>query len=341
MPDSFYDFSANINPLGPPAGLKEQWPSFFESILEYPDPETRELTELAASMEHVSEKSILFGNGGAELISLTARMLAGKNVLIIQPAFSEYAAACLANQCTITNYILKEPEWKLDVEGLKPLIKNQDALYLCTPNNPTGMSYAKEDVLELLTACQKENCLVILDEAFYDFVLDPFTYRTYLSRFANLIILRSMTKMFAMPGVRLGYLLAHPGIIDALQSFKPHWSVSSLAQKAGSICLREIVHQKETVEYIEKQKRQLQSFYKTTGLVISQSSVNFYLLRDPELDDTKYLLTYLLGKGIVPRHTYNFPGLDGKWLRFAVKGERDHAVLMEEFTQWKKHRSTL
>ncbi|MFD6206595.1 threonine-phosphate decarboxylase CobD [Peribacillus sp. NPDC060253] len=337
MPESVLDFSANINPLGPPLRIKERWTEFFDGILQYPDPHAVELTKSIAKKEALPEQAVLVGNGGAEIIMLVANKLANKKVLIIQPAFAEYAEACLAAGCEVDFHQLEEPEWQLDLDRLIPRLSNYDAIFLCTPNNPTGVSFKRDDVKELINECQKADCLVVMDEAFYDFTEDSFSYASLINQFPHLLILRSMTKIFAIPGLRIGYLLAAPDIIKRVKTYKPHWSVNHVALEVGKICLAEEAYMRKTRDYIQLQKQKLFRFYEEQGLIVSNSTVNFYLVKDESLS----LFPFLLKKGIVPRHTYNFPGLDGLWLRFAVKSERDNEALMEGVRQWRKQGSVL
>lgn len=367
QPGSVIDFSANINPLGPSPGLKDKWPDSFELVKDYPDPHAKKLIQLIAGKEKVPYDRILIGNGGAELITLIARFLSGKKVLIIQPAFSEYEQACESSGCRVIYHILDEGKWELRLELLLPLIKEMDAVFLCTPNNPTGIAFREETVLQLLEECSRRGCLVIIDEAFQDFLEHDFTYATYLCQwgsgprhsdalkqrgsdpqcskvlkhYSNLLILRSLTKMFAIPGLRLGYLLGDPDIVAEIKRFRPHWSVNSLAIMAGEISLRDTGHVEKTKRLIQQQREKMKPFFKDNGFIVSDSKVNFYLLRDTLSANTLPLLKFLLQNGIVPRHTYNFPGLDGKWLRFAVKNEQDNERLMEVLKLWRNHPSFL
>lgn len=341
MPLDCIDFSANINPLGPPTSLEKNWSTFFSSITHYPDPHAVQLTKRLAEKESMPESSILIGNGGAEIITLVGRMLAGKKVLIIQPAFAEYAEACYAAGCEVSFYQLQAPEWKLDIEPLRPLLQQNDAVFLCTPNNPTGISFPQEVVYELVKECKKKNCIIVIDEAFYDFTYDAFTYASLVTKNEHVVILRSLTKIFAIPGLRLGYLLADEALVGQLKTYKPHWSVNAIALAAGQLCIEEDAYIEQTRAYIREQKQGLFKFFEEFGFETSNSSINFYLLKDRGDEDASELLFFLLKKGIIPRHTYNFPGLDGRWLRFAVKSEEDNMVLMEALQQWRDLHSTL
>ncbi|WP_066301751.1 threonine-phosphate decarboxylase CobD [Bacillus sp. FJAT-29937] len=335
LPDQMVDFSANINPMGPPLILKKRWGELYSLIADYPDPKGYRFKMKIAEKEKLSEGQLLIGNGGAELISLIGRMLAGKRILIIQPAFSEYEEACRINDCTIDYHQLSPDKWELNVEALAEKLPHIDALFLCNPCNPTGVYYSKSKLIELMNECQKHNCLFILDEAFYDFLSEYESIVPYINAFSNLLIIRSMTKMFAIPGLRLGYVMANQAIIDHLASFQPHWSMNALALQAGEWCLESESYVRETRELIDRERERLFNFYSQKELMVSPSQVNFYLLKDPFVDDQLPLFQFLLSIGIIPRHTMNFPGLEGAWLRFAIKGPKENDKLMGAIEEWR------
>ncbi|MDQ0199643.1 threonine-phosphate decarboxylase CobD [Neobacillus ginsengisoli] len=337
LPREYVDFSANINPMGPPPDLKEKWADFYQEINVYPDPYAVKLKERIAKKEQISMESILIGNGGAELITLAARMLTGKKVVIIQPGFSEYEKTCRANKCEIFYHQLHEPDFELNIVELRSSLVEADALFLCNPNNPTGLEYPESTVISIIEECEKQNCLVILDEAFYDFLVKYDSFIPYINRFSNLIIIRSMTKMFAIPGIRLGYLAAQPEIITELSQLQSHWSTNTIALLAGELCIQNESFIKETQNYIFNERTRLFDFCKKEDFVVTASTVNFYLLRDPYLKDQFALFEFLLHSGIIPRHTFNFPGLEGRWLRFAIKSYEENNQLMEVLALWRQH----
>lgn len=334
-PESLIDLSANINPLGPPRVLKEKWLDFYRRIEEYPDPYATSLRETIAGKEGLPKEGVLVGNGGAELITLLGRFLAGENVLIIQPTFSEYEKACVANGCSVEYHHLDE-NWDLKLDSLTDMLSNTDAVFLCNPNNPTGVSFSYDIVLQLAEACRKNDSYLIVDEAFYDFLSDYEPLTSILRDYHNVILLRSMTKMFAIPGLRLGYLLANESVIQKLSSFKPHWSVNVIAMLAGEECVKDEEFIRQTITYIEQERQRLFLFFRKEGFEVSPSETNFYLLRDPSITDQLPLFEYLLRHGVVPRHTMNFPGLEGKWMRFAIKSIAENDRLLEVLKDWRQ-----
>jgi threonine-phosphate decarboxylase len=336
IPEKYIDFSANINPLGPPPALKEKWNDFYQEITVYPDPFAEKLKQRIADREQISIDSILIGNGGAELITLVSRFLFGKKVVVVEPSFSEYEKACRVNNCEIQYHPLMGPHFELNFEELLPSIMSADALFLCNPNNPTGIQYPVSTVLSIIQECEKQNCFVILDEAFYDFLVNYQSFIPYIRKFSNLIIIRSMTKMFAIPGIRLGYLAAAPNLIAEISKYQPHWSINSIALLAGELFLQDEEFIKTTQAYISEERERLFTFFKKHQFVMTSSEVNFYLLRDSNHKEQKNLFEFLLQKGIIPRHTYNFPGLEGKWLRFAIKSKEENGKLMEVLLEWRQ-----
>lgn len=333
LPGKYLDFSANINPLGPPSALLEKWSEFYREITVYPDPYAINLKEKIAKTVSINSNSILIGNGGAELITLVARLLAGKKILIVQPTFSEYEKACQANKCEISYHSLEGPDFALSLPDLSKV----DALFLCNPNNPTGVHYPASTLKAIAEECEKHRCYLILDEAFYDFLSDYESIIPYINRFPKVIILRSMTKMFAIPGIRLGYLVAAPKIIQELSSLQSHWSVNTIALLAGEICLNDEEFIKDSQRFMEGERKRLFEFFSQSDFEFSPSNVNFYLLRDFHLVDQFKLFEFLIHRGIIPRHTFNFPGLEGDWLRFAIKGKDDNNQLMEVLSEWRQH----
>jgi threonine-phosphate decarboxylase len=263
-------------------------------------------------------------------------MLRDKKVLLVQPTFSEYEKACLANNCEVLSHQVEEPSFELRLDVLRPKLMEADAVFLCNPNNPTGIQYQTATILTLIEESANNHCYFILDEAFYDFLLEYDSFLPYINSFPNLIIIRSMTKMFAIPGIRLGYLAAQQGIIAELSRLQSHWSTNVIALLTGELCVKQDSFIKQTQAYINNERTRLFQFFRQFDFIVSPSEVNFYLLRDPYLADQFKLFEFLLAKGIIPRHTFNFPGLEGKWLRFAVKGSSDNKQLMEVLTEWRQ-----
>ncbi|MGP4106754.1 threonine-phosphate decarboxylase CobD [Virgibacillus sp. L01] len=336
QPEKTVDFSVNINPLGSPDVIKNSWQNWFEGIYDYPDPSFTTLKQTIALKEGIAASYLLPGNGASELITLIARHLQGKKVLIIHPAFSEYESACRIENCTISHFLLDPPEWKFEGELLQQKLRAADAVFFCHPNNPTGVQYDRTTIDWLIDTCEQTKTLLIIDEAFYDFSSSPISSIKKAGKNQFLLVLRSLTKMYGIAGLRLGFLAGHQELLFEISKSQPHWSVNAIALKAGNECLKAVDHPKQTCSYIDQERNRLFSFFQEIGFVHSPSAINFYLIRDPSLDSQQELFMFLVKKGLVLRHTYNFPGLKGKWLRAAVKKEEENQLLMEALIQWKR-----
>ncbi|WP_010530004.1 threonine-phosphate decarboxylase CobD [Lentibacillus jeotgali] len=335
-PAEMVDFSVNINPLGAPASIKHHWQSWLGDIEDYPDPSAVELKQTIAAHEGVAESHLLPGNGASELITLIARYIHGKKVLIIHPAFSEYASACRNENCSIFYHVVHPPNWQLEKAALQQEIDAVDAVFFCHPNNPAGVQYDRSTINWLIDACRQSKTLLVIDEAFYDFASNPVTSIQQTGRSPYLLVLRSLTKMYSIAGLRLGFLAGQPELLSKIKKTQPHWSLNAIALEAGTLCLNDRRHSTRTRTYIKAERMRLFSFFRENGFLHSPSAVNFYLIRDPALDDQQELFMYLLRKGLVLRHTYNFPGLEGTWLRAAVKKEGENNLLMEALSEWKQ-----
>ncbi len=335
-PEKVSDFSVNLNPLGTPVKLQEKWGQWFTLINDYPDPYTNILLEQLAEKENIPITHLLAGNGAAEMITLLARYLAGRKVAVIHPAFSEYETACKNEGCEIVQVVLSAPDWKLQLQELEKELWDVAAVFLCNPNNPTGVHYESEAVEALITACASTNTLCIIDEAFYDFLQEPVTFIQEVQNTEHLVIIRSLTKMYCIAGLRLGFLAGNPALLQQIGKTQPHWSVNALAMKAGVACLKDKEHVATTQSYISKERMRLFKKLEELGFEHSPSQLNFYLLRDPAMSGQEKLFHDLLEQGIVLRHTENFPGIKGKWLRAAIKQTAENNLLMEALAAWKQ-----
>lgn len=332
-PDNLIDFSVNLNPLGMPNQIKDLWPDLIDEISDYPDPTYLELKEKLVATYGLTTENYVIGNGASELIQLLASNFRKKEVLLIQPTFSEYERACKLNGCKVSHHISSE---KLNFEQLADEIKQDSVVFFCNPNNPTGVYYRKSDVKKLLYLCEKKNTHLIMDEAFFDFVSESDAMPELISQTNHLTILRSMTKMYAIAGIRLGYLISNKRLAKKLNQALPTWNVNRLAERLGQVSLSSHDFLKESQSFIESELKRVRQALKGMGYEVSRSSVNFYLLRDQTLKDHRALQIYLLERGLVTRHTYNFLGLEGNSLRVAVKQPKENDLLLEALDEWQK-----
>ncbi|MCP3027865.1 histidinol-phosphate transaminase [Halobacillus sp. A5] len=331
LPPVTYDLSVNVNPLGPPKWLKEEWDELYATALDYPDPGCGQLIRVLAEEEGVPGRHLLAGNGASELLMLIGQLFAGKRVLIVEPTFSEYRTIAGTYGCQVKSVFLTEAEaWRLPVERVVEKATNADLVVICNPNNPTGVHYELDELLFLLEHMKAH---LLVDEAFYDFVEKEPTLLPYVKEFPRLLVLRSLTKMYAVAGLRIGYLAGDPRLIKKIAAFQPAWSVNGLAQTVGAQSAQDHEFRRQTREFVKLEKERMFPEIHRLGFTISNTSVNFYLLGGwPNLGET--LLPYLLEKGIAARHTYNFPGMDGEYLRFSISYREANDALFETLAGW-------
>jgi len=284
-PQEVLDFSANLNPLGPPPGVMEALScvsyELSEAISHYPDSGACQLRYALAGKLGIKAENILVGNGSTELIRLTALAYFGKGqqVLIAKPTFGEYQVACqIAGASLIKQQLLEENDFQLNVDETVKLIKQHrpKGIFISNPNNPTGRHLLQADFEKILDA--SKDSLVVLDEAYISFV-DSHWSSLNMIEGNNLLVLRSMTKDYAIAGLRLGYGVAREEIIVTLRRICPPWNVNALAQKAGIIAMNEEGYLKRCQIELREAKNYLVAELSSLGLSPLPSEANFFLVK--------------------------------------------------------------
>jgi len=275
------------------------------AINRYPDSEATEFRQCLSVKLGVTPDNILAGSGAMELIRLIALTYfrPGDSVLILEPTFGEYRVACRLLGAEVVNQWGKEEEgFALRIEETVNLIQRHHprGIFICNPNNPTGQYLARQDVEMVLDACR--DALLVLDEAYIAFVDGSWPSIDLISR-GNVVIVRSMTKDYALAGLRIGYAVAHEGIIDALRRVRPPWNVNAVAQKAGVIALEDTDHLESCQREIRKAKQFLMRELGRIGFTLVPSSANFFLVK---VTNAKDFRTALFRHGILVRDCTSF-----------------------------------
>jgi threonine-phosphate decarboxylase len=329
--EEIIDFSVNVNPLGMPESLIEVLQSKLSLIARYPDTESRYLRRKLANHLSLSHENIAIGNGSNELIYLIFRAYPASRVLIIHPTYSEYERGAKAGESDVNEFILRwQDGFHLDMNILIQEACKHDFVFLCNPNNPTGHLTRKEAIISLVSSVPQTT--FIIDEAFIDFVNEQSDYQVTsdLPNLPNLIILRSMTKFFTIPGLRLGYLVADTDIIEKLNSVREPWSVNVLAQLAGEHLLDQNDYARRTMKAIQTERSFLiNKLSQLSWLHIYPPEANFIFIRiTAEKLDSSILSERLMTDGIAIRNCSNFVGLDNKFFRIAVKNRPENQKLI-------------
>jgi threonine-phosphate decarboxylase len=322
------DFSSNVNPLGCYSGVKKFLRKQLDSISEYPDSESRKLRSNIKWYTGLNESQIIVGNGATEIIYNFCLAFLNKKtkVLIPIPTFSEYEKAAKLSGSKILFY--KTMNLNNDLEEFIKKIPVNGIVFLCNPNNPTGVLIPKKNLLKIVRSAEKRSSLVFIDETFIELV--PESNQSIIKSiksFDNLFILRSFTKSFGLAGIRIGYALGSKQIINVLQKLKIPWNVSNIAQSAASaaICYHPFLERSHKL--IKKENNFLtKSFSKLDKFSCFQSSTNFLLLKSKI--KSKTLQKRLLRNNLLIRDCSTFRGLDENYVRIAIKTRKENQKLI-------------
>ena len=318
------DFSANINPFGIPDEIKNAAADAIDGCTAYPDPYCRTLRSKLSEQEGIPEGWILCGNGAADLIySFAYSLPPNKPALIVSPTFSEYQTALAAAGIAFEHYMLNEEKgFILDDSIIKKDFSKYSAMFICTPNNPTGITVRPE----LLIKIAETGVRLFCDMCFMDMTASPNQYDIpdMLKKYPNLVILKAFTKSFAIPGLRLGYVLCSDGeFLTAMSEKSPCWNVSIPAQEAGCAALDCKEWLSCTVQAIGSERERMVSALNSMGLKVFPGEANFLLLYSE-----RNLYSSLLGKGILVRDCSNYQGLRKGYIRIAIRKPEENDRLL-------------
>ncbi|MBX9137715.1 MULTISPECIES: threonine-phosphate decarboxylase CobD [unclassified Clostridium] len=331
-PMEIIDFSANINPLGLNENIKSSMIKAVDKVIKYPDITYFNLKNSIGEFESISSNNIILGNGAAEVIFNIIRALNPKKALLPAPTFSEYEEAILSIGGDIEYFHLKEEEsFILNNKFIESINENIDITFICNPNNPTGALTDKEFIEKVLRKSLDTNTIVVIDESFLDFVKDNINYssKELLNQYNNLIIVKSLTKFFAMPGARIGYgICSNKNIIHKINKVMVPWTVNIMATEGIIQGLKEKDYIENSIEYVNDEKEYLYSALKEISFIkVFEPSVNFIMFKILKNIDLKY---ELLRKKILIRSCDNYIGLNNSFYRVAVRNREENNELIRQ-----------
>lgn len=333
--EKIIDFSASINPLGPPASAIKAIEEGLRLIPPYPDPSASAIREALAAHHGISTENILPANGSTELIylipRLIPRLMKPGRALIIEPAFSEYKKALALAGWKTEGFVLdKDDGFRLDLEKLgRRLSKGFGLVFMANPANPTGVLYSEKETLSFLKLARTSGALAVLDEAFIDFSGGSVIKEAI--RAGSAIVLRSMTKFYALAGLRLGYAAAERKVLSRLEGLKPPWSVNTLSSLAGAACFADAQYREQTAEWLSTERDALsKGIASINGLEPFPTSANYLTVRisKPRLN-ARALASRLFKEGLLIRDLSAFRGLGPEFFRVAVLGRDANRLLMD------------
>ncbi|MGI6094640.1 MAG: pyridoxal phosphate-dependent aminotransferase [Lachnospiraceae bacterium] len=321
------DFSANCNPLGTPQRIKDAISKAADQIVHYPDVHCEALIKALAKYEQVEEEQLICGNGAADLVFSLALACKPKRALLPAPTFAEYEQALETVGCQVNYYQMQEQDgFRIGRQLLEQITEEIDMLFLCNPNNPTGLLVSCSFLEEVLMRCREKHVFLVLDECFVDFVENPeaHTMKPFLHSYENFFILKAFTKRYAMAGVRLGYgLCSNRQLLDQIRCVTQPWNVSTLAQEAGIAALQENAYVEQAMRLVHEENPYLKEKMKEIGLTVYDSQANYIFFKGP-----CRLKEYCLEQGILIRDCSNYVGLQEGFYRIAVRTRWENDQLL-------------
>ncbi len=339
----FCDFSASINPLGVPPAARRVLRTAINKIQHYPDPEGLALVQAIAERHRIAPENVLLGNGTVELIHAIPVALNVRRGLIIGPTFSEYERALQLSNARLTSVLAYpadnyRPPVRQVSERVNPSrFSNSgrrrppvDAVFLCNPNSPTGQSVSRNSVYRLLEAVMRQRGCLIVDETFVEFCEQKSVIRRAV-RDDSLLVLRSFTKFYGIPGLRIGYAVGTEKRLRAIRDRLPPWSVNTLAQEAALACLQDVCYRQRTLRFFEKERPVFRrALERIPGFRVYPSAANFFLIELTGSLTSLQVQETLMERGFLVRDCSNYPGLHERMLRFAVRTSNENARLVKQ-----------
>ena len=301
----------------------------MDDLGDYPRVGCGPLREAIASYEHTRKEYLICGNGAADLIFSLCRAQNPKKALLQAPTFAEYEQALVSMGCEIARYYLEEPvDFCVKENYLQVLQKEKpDIIFLCNPNNPTGITMHRELLEGILRSCAESGIFMVVDECFLDFVKEPekHTLKGKLAEYPNLFLLKAFTKRYAIPGVRLGYgFCSDSKVLERMEAVTQPWNVSTVAQQAGLAALKETEYVEKGRLLIFRESVWMKEKMAQLGLKVYPSGTNYIFFHGPA-----DLFERCVPKGILIRDCSNYPGLEKGYFRVAVKLHEQNEKLIQ------------
>lgn len=326
------DFSSNINPLGPPDGLRRFLNDSFDDLNKYPDINYRKTKKHISKYLKCSENEIVLGNGAVEIIN--NYILLFKRVVVYTPCFYEYIkrAEVLSKEVVILD---RNNDFNINVSKLNGVLRKGDMLILGNPNNPDGGMLKKSELMNIINICKEKGAFLLLDEAFYEFSDIDYDSIEILKhmQFKNACVIRAATKFFALPGIRLGYGWTDEKNAERFKNIELPWSINTYAASAAEFIFSDTNYIETSRKIIASERKYMLDELKNISyLKAYESNAAFILIKLYKYDED-FIFDYFLKRGIMIRKASNFNGLDKSFIRVAVKSRPLNEKLLDIFKE--------
>lgn len=328
-PRKVIDFSSNVSPIGPPKSALKAVKEALEEIDRYPE-NLKELQKALADYVDVRPSNILPANGSVDLIYQLTNFYKPRRVAIFSPTFSEYERAAYSIGAEVIDYP-RNKEFEIDDRAALGALDNADLVFICNPNNPTANVTPRDILMRIRRLAPKT--LIVIDEAFMDFIADEKKYSMIPHAAADekTVVVRSLGKFFSLAGLRIGFLVAHKGVIESLESRQPPWNINRLAYAASLAAVKDKGYIRTTKKKMEELRRRFENELKLIpGLKVYDSEVNFILLKiKARKFDNKFLQGRLAGDQFLIRLTDDFEGLEDYYFRVSVRKTEENSFFAD------------
>lgn len=340
-PESLLDFSTNINPLFTPDAFFKKIQNSMIQVQKYPDSNSTQLKQELVNYfnDRIGLDNILIGAGSMEIISIFCDMVINPSdeVIISQPTFSEYAWSIEKNGGKII-HVFRKPEKNFRIKSnpiLDLISAKTRAIFICNPNNPNGLLDNFKDIEEIINIASKHDVLIFLDEAFIEFTGEPNSFVNKISLFDNLFVCRTFTKFFGLAGLRVGYGISTPEIIEYMSRGQLLWSVNCIGQSLAQQLLKSKSFVEESIEFISNERKfVINEIEKIPNLKIFPSDTNFLLINTAKTGITSAKLKKLMLKDdILIRDCSNYYGLDEYYIRVSIKTREQNLKMINSLKE--------
>ena len=316
------NFSSNVYNRIDHSGLYQRLNERLSTICSYPEPMPYSLENEIARRYSLTPRQVCVTNGATEAIYLIAQVFQGRISAVLGPTFSEYADACRVHRHKV------KPFYSLDA-----LPEDAELVWICNPNNPTGEVRNKEDLKALVDSHPDK--LFIFDQSYEYFTLKSLLGIKEAASFPNVILLHSMTKQYAIPGLRVGYFTASEGLTDDVRCRRMPWSVNSLAIEAAKYLLEEGDGISADIPQLLAERERLTNLLLATGMLEIWPTDTHYMLIKLRMGKAAALKDFLaVNHGILIRDASNFEGLDERFFRIATQTPEENDKLVKAISEW-------
>lgn len=340
-PVEILDFSASINPMGPSPRVWKAIAASRHLLNHYPDPDCWDLRQALATFWRIDSEQIVVGNGSTELIDAVPRALEIHRLLVVQPTFSEYAAAMeRAGRQATALYADRTDRYAIPIDRLCRVMetgrhdgRSIDGVVVCHPNSPTGHTCFADDLARLATAARRRGLWLVIDEAFADYCPER-SVLPHAASWPHVVVLRSMTKFYALPGLRVGYAVATRPAIRRFRRQLPPWSTSMMGQVAALAALNDAAHARKSLTFMGRERERLRELLGTLpGCVVMPTCANYFLVELPRGRNARDITEQLRSMGLLIRDCSSVPGMNSRSIRLAVRTVQENDRLIRTLSR--------